>query len=258
MAKPPIALSPSETIFRKACVDGDFQVIRHMLTSPEYRGCLDVRSEADYALWAASGKGDIEAVRFLLTSPELSDHADIHAEQDVALLSACFGNHVEVVQYLLTSPELSAHADIHARHDLALCHAVNNNMPDAIAYLTGSPDLVEHIDIRTQDCVVLQTAIELCSLDCVHALLTSPAMPENLYFTDGGSLPHLNDWFDYFGPDFMFSVLDNLPPPSCERVMTEFGDTVVSRYMEHGLAVPDNLEAFAYVMEVKQDVDIHW
>ncbi len=50
---------------------------------------------------SACRNGNLEIIKYLLTSPDLKEHADIHAENDLGFRNACRDGHLEVVKWLI-------------------------------------------------------------------------------------------------------------------------------------------------------------
>ena len=95
--------------------------------------------------------GNLELVKYVLTSPELKVHSDIHAQNDDAFIWSCSKGHLAIVQYLLISPELKEHADIHAVGDDGLKYACGNGHIDIVKYLLSLPDLKDNTNIFTKE-----------------------------------------------------------------------------------------------------------
>lgn len=101
---------------RSACLNGNIEVVKHLLTSPDIKNHADISHGDDIALRYACQEGYLDIVHYLLTSSELKDHADIHAKHEGALKEACFNNHLHIVIYLLTSPDLKEHANVNEKN----------------------------------------------------------------------------------------------------------------------------------------------
>lgn len=66
----------------------------------------------------ACEEGDLEKVRYVLTDPELSIHANINYVNDQGLLKTCQKKYLELAKYLVSSPELKTHANpVHLTYD---------------------------------------------------------------------------------------------------------------------------------------------
>ena len=107
--------------FNRACRDGQFEVVKYMLTSAELTTNADPSSADYYSLrFACTGttKNHFEIVKFLLTGGLTV--LDIHVLKEYPLKAACqFGN-LETVKFLLTSPMIAEHSDPYVlTHDLA-------------------------------------------------------------------------------------------------------------------------------------------
>jgi len=113
-------------------------------------------------------EGDLEVVKYLLTSPDLKEHADIHTRDDQGFIYACEKRNFELIKYLLTSPELKEHANIHTKDDLALLYATSEGRIDIVKFLTSSPDLKEHIDIHLDPFQPFTTACANEKLDILQ------------------------------------------------------------------------------------------
>jgi ankyrin repeat protein len=92
--------------------------------------------------------GDLDKVRYLLTSPDLKEHAKVSHNKYQGFLEACERGYFEIVRYLLSSPEINEHADINANEGQALAIAIGYDHREIMEYLLFSSDLKEHADIR--------------------------------------------------------------------------------------------------------------
>ena len=82
--------------FREACSKGDLDMVKEML---KYFIIDEFAFQYGFS-WACMN-GQLEVVKYLLTSPNLKEHADIHAEDDWGFRWACSEGHLEVVKYLI-------------------------------------------------------------------------------------------------------------------------------------------------------------
>jgi ankyrin repeat protein len=134
------------------------------------------KNHINEALLNACVDGDLDKVKFLLTSPELKHNADINYNDNAALHQACEHNQLHIMQYLLTSPELKKHADIHSKDDWTLTIACNEGHFDIVKYLLTSSDLKEHSHFNVDQ---LRYALHIGEFDIVDYLLNSPDLKEN-------------------------------------------------------------------------------
>jgi ankyrin repeat protein len=140
--------------FNEACVNGNLDEVRYLLTSTELKEHADIHFNNDNGLSDACWEGHLEIVKYLLTSPELTEHAFIndHQEKDSnGLLNACGAGHLEIVKYLLTSPELKEHSIINWQFMPPIGVACEEGHLKVVKYLLTSPELKEHsvLDIYT-------------------------------------------------------------------------------------------------------------
>ncbi len=113
-------------------------------------------------------EGDLETVKYLLTSPNLKEHADIHTRDDQGFICACEQRNFELIKYLLTSPDLKEHSNIHAKDDLALIYATSSGRLDIVRFLTSSPELKEHINIHDDPFQAFNVACANEQLEILH------------------------------------------------------------------------------------------
>jgi ankyrin repeat protein len=131
-----------------ACQNGELELVKYLLTSPELKNKPDVNINFGAPLiWAAQFNG-IDIVKYLLTSEELPKKANIKKSGGKALILACINGNPDIVKYLLGSPELKNHADIHYDNDEAFRWACENGNIDIIKYMLFSPEIKEHINIH--------------------------------------------------------------------------------------------------------------
>ena len=121
----------------------------------------------------ACENGQLEVVKYLLTSPELTEHADIHTENDLGFRLACEEGRLEVVKYLLASDELTEHAKIHARNDEGFIWACRSGHLEVIKYLIIDMNIDKTIQIEkylneNKDKKYVQQAIELFNIRDLH------------------------------------------------------------------------------------------
>jgi ankyrin repeat protein len=80
-------------------------------------------------------QGDIEKVKYLLSSPELKTHADIHTRNDIGLINACSIGNIELVKYLVSSSELIEKADVYAQENACFAEAGSRGDIDMVKIL---------------------------------------------------------------------------------------------------------------------------
>lgn len=85
----------------------------------------------DLSLTEACKEGDLEVVRFLLTSPDLMFNADINESNNDPIFTACDYENMEIVEYLLNSDELNVHADKY----FALNYCCNEDKVEILEHL---------------------------------------------------------------------------------------------------------------------------
>jgi ankyrin repeat protein len=152
------------TTLIKACLDGEFEKVKYLLTSPELKlhaqaQCHDGDYDLSFPLKQAAFNGNFEIVKYLLTSSDLKEHADIHFENDDAFYMACIRGHLDIVTYMLTSPELKEHADITiAGGGDPLCGPCIHGHLEVLDYLLTSQELKKHADITIHDDAPLRMA----------------------------------------------------------------------------------------------------
>lgn len=146
---------------------------------------------------------------------------------------ACSTGNIKNVMKLLTSPDVKDHADIHTGGDWGFKNAG------------------------------FHSACANHRLEVIQYLLTSPDLQDHNYFTDFHKFTSLQDFVDAFGEEFTIEVLDNLPAPSCERLMSspEDADYAYQLFIDNSISMPDNLSEFAHLVEVKperhQEIELH-
>ena len=132
------------TGFEHAAYNGQFKVVKFLLTSKKLNKNADIHHANDYALNISSFNGHLDIVKYLLTSKVLKEHADIHARQNSSLIWAAEANQLDVVEYLLESSELKENADINLANTNkcnAFMGACNQNSLSVIKYLVQRKNL---------------------------------------------------------------------------------------------------------------------
>lgn len=119
------------------------------LTKAPYRTMhLD---DVNHHFSSACIKGDLELVRFLLTSNELKNNADIHYMSDISFYWACGHGHLAIVKYLLHSPELRENVDMNCDNNNPFknaCLSKENNIIDYFIFdlnITRTDDIDDYL-----------------------------------------------------------------------------------------------------------------
>lgn len=164
----------------KACLDGDFEKVKYLLTSPDLKNhaqpqCDDGDYDKLFPLKQAAFNGHFEIIKYLLTSPDLKEHADIHFENEEAFQIACIRGHLNIVKYMLTSPDLKEHADIRkAGGGNPLSGACMHGYLDVLDYLLTSPEIKDHADLSIHNDAPLMMACLGEQIKIVKYILTFP------------------------------------------------------------------------------------
>jgi ankyrin repeat protein len=151
-----------------ACIDGDLDKVKFLLTSPELRHNADIHYKEDKPLHQACEHNQLHIIQYLLSSPELKEHSDIHSKNDWTLNIACNEGHFEIVRYLLTSPDLKEHSNI-KRHSLE--YAIQMGNIDIVDYLLNSPDLKEPVNIHIHEDSIFIKACEFGDMKTLQYLI---------------------------------------------------------------------------------------
>ena len=122
--------------FDRFCREGDFDMIKYMLTSPDMELNYDLHhSNSGFNILCE--KNNIPVITYLLTSPELKNRAKIRAGSNVAIEIACSEGHLELVKFLLTSPALKEHANIYDYQSRAVLSAYQSKNKEIMEYLVN-------------------------------------------------------------------------------------------------------------------------
>jgi hypothetical protein len=84
-----------------ACLKGEFEKIKYLLTSPELKIHANIHTEGDNGLMVAFKKSHLNIIKYLLTSPELKEHANIYNNQSAPFITSCIYSNNEVLEYLI-------------------------------------------------------------------------------------------------------------------------------------------------------------
>lgn len=170
--------------FLIACINGEFEKIKYLLTSPELEdhANLDVyESETDYNGYLYACKfGWLDIVKYLLASPDLKFHQSIHSvnrADQTGLQIACQYGHVDIVDYLLNSPDLKEHCNIHNEDYWSLSLACEYGHTNVVNYLFNSPHLKDY-NIKENGNDLLALASENGHFEVFHFLLSNTPIKE--------------------------------------------------------------------------------
>ena len=121
-----------------------------MLTEEDIIHIKDMfQDELSNKLIIACMDGDVDLTRYLLTSSELKRHANINVDHSSALVWSVYGNHLDIVKYLLTSPELIEHLNIHIHEDFIFKNTCNDHKTDMMDYLIFDYKITKTQEIET-------------------------------------------------------------------------------------------------------------
>ncbi len=156
------------------------------------------QEQLNEVLLEACKNGDLEMVRYVLTSPELTIHADIHADKDYAFQWACHNGHLEVVKYLLTSHELTDHAIIQTDNYLAFRCAGQQCCWNVIRYLLSLTGNM-YIDFQKTS-YNLDWAIESEYSDTLKAMVKSLYKNDMIGYLE--NIPKIEEYCQNHGLNF--------------------------------------------------------
>lgn len=72
------------------------------------------RSSLNIQLEFACIDGNVEVIKYLLTSPDLKEHADIHVSHDNCFINACYYHRSSTLQYLIFEYNITQTEDINS------------------------------------------------------------------------------------------------------------------------------------------------
>lgn len=130
------------------CKNGDLDVVRYLLISPELKEHADIHNKDDWVLYYACNYGYLDIVKYLLTSSELKEHADIKSLAYRSLKVACCKGHIDIIKYLLTSPELKENVNIHVDNDSIFIYICNQYYIEILQYLIFDYNIEKTEDIK--------------------------------------------------------------------------------------------------------------
>ena len=84
-----------------ACLQGEFEKVKYLLTSPDLKIHANIHTEGDNGLMVAFKKSHLNIIKYLLTSPELKEHANIYVNQSAPFITSCIYSNNEVLEYLI-------------------------------------------------------------------------------------------------------------------------------------------------------------
>jgi ankyrin repeat protein len=152
----------------QACIKGNNEVIKFLLSSPKLKNHADINADKGTPLYLLVSDGDLDIIRYLLSSPDLKNHADINAIDGSILVEACGQGHLEVVKYLLTSPELKEHANISAQNNMPFKKACMEGHLEIVKYLVTNPEFENKINLKKRASSYFKDALMCGQLNVIN------------------------------------------------------------------------------------------
>ncbi len=202
--------------FMKACLEGDLELVKFLLTDPElplkaermsfqdnigvkiahieactgnhldilkYLFSLDNNKKTNYlenrneaVLSVAAAYGHLNIIKFLLLDKDI-DYIDLSSNSN-AFVSACGSNQLEVVKYLTSSPEIKNHTATE-HYNSGFEQACKNNCVDIVRYLMEDLSLSHNIGEFNYK-KVMQDICNNNSIDVLDYLFKHSYLKENI------------------------------------------------------------------------------
>lgn len=124
----------------QACQDGDFPLVKYLVTSPELAANAIVHFDSHKAFLNACSFGHLDIMQFLLNESNLVGERP--TVSTIPLLTICINNHYHILNYLFTSTDF--------------CEPIRISEPSAFSYMCAKEDwlmveyLFEYIDPKSK------------------------------------------------------------------------------------------------------------
>lgn len=105
----------NDQAFREACRSRCFDIVQYLLTSKELNKHSQINNcpeDTVSGLSYACVNGDLNLVKYLLSSPDLKELADIHQNNDNAFKLAFYREHDAILEYLIFEHKIPYTEDI--------------------------------------------------------------------------------------------------------------------------------------------------
>jgi ankyrin repeat protein len=84
-----------------ACRNGNFDLVKYLLTNDELSKHLNSLNNLHYALRVASSRGHLNVMKFLLTSSELKENPDINSNINHIFSDIITNGNMEILKFLI-------------------------------------------------------------------------------------------------------------------------------------------------------------
>jgi ankyrin repeat protein len=167
--------------FHVACIKGNLDLVKYLLTSNELENNADIHFENDECISLACRYGNLEVLKYLLTSPDLKSHANPHSQSSDAFRWACKNGHLNIIKYFLFDPSINDKFQLQKYSYEAIIRGIYYDKIEVVDYILNSTE-IHHQNINYDKERILEAACECGRLDILKYLIQLPYFNQKLDF----------------------------------------------------------------------------
>ena len=167
--------------FHIACIKGDLDLVKHLLTSPKLKQHADIHFEEDDCIILACRHGKLEVLKYLLFSPDLKTHPNVHPKKESSFQWACTNGHLEIIKYFLFDPCINHNFNLKEYSYEAIIRGIYADQMKVIEYILNDPEITKH-NFDYNKGRILEATCECGRLDILKYLVDLPTFNKNLDF----------------------------------------------------------------------------
>jgi ankyrin repeat protein len=167
--------------FHVACISGDLDLVKYLLTSKELHQHADIHFEKDECVILACRYGQLEILKYLLTSTDLKIHPDVHAQKDAGFEWACTNGNLDIIKYFLFDPSINKGFNLKQHSYEAIIRGIYADQMKVIEYILNEPEIITQ-NFNYNKGLILEAACECGRFEILNYLIDLPHFNNNLDF----------------------------------------------------------------------------
>lgn len=167
--------------FHIACIQGDLNLVKYLLTSSELKQHADIHFEKDECVVLACKYGQLGVLQYLLTSSDLKTHPDVHAQKGAGFQWACTNGRLDIIKYFFFDPSISDNFNLEKHSYEAIIRAIHADANKIVEYILNEPEITKH-NFNYNKGFILEAACECGRLDILKYLVDLPHFNKDLDF----------------------------------------------------------------------------